>query len=257
MVAKLWKSERADAQEAPAKRERTRAALVKAAFSIYARMGFDAPTIDDFIVEAGVSRGTFYNHFQTREDLMAAVAADLATFINARIDLATRSVSDPVERITIAIRYFMALAAENETRAWVLARMIPIVGGPLTLAMSERARANLEAAAATGRIRVRSVAAGVDLGLGMLAMAIRHNLSRRAPPYPAELVAAMVLQALGALFKEAEEVAYRPLPVAGNSHADPIVDHAAAQQPATRQRARKGPAKSTTKKSRVDRRMQS
>src|SRR5882757_2891878 len=177
----------------PGKRDRTRAALVSAAFRVYARLGFDAPTVDDFIAEAGVSRGTFYNYFQTREDLMAAVAADLATFINAQIGVATRAVRDPLELIAIAIRYFVSLAAENETRAWVLARMIPIVGGPLTHYMSERTRANMEAAVATGRIRLRSIAAGIDLGLGMIAMAIRHNLSRRASPYPPELVCSMML----------------------------------------------------------------
>jgi AcrR family transcriptional regulator len=211
MAAQSRKSENSD-RETPAKRERTRATLIRAAFSVYARKGFDAPTIDDFIIEAGVSRGTFYNYFQTREDLMAAVAADLATFIIERVDTATRSVADPLERVSIATRYFVTLGAENETRAWVFARMIPIVGGPLTQAMSEGVRAQMETAVATGRLRVRSIAAGIDLTLGMMAMAIRHNLSRRAQPYPAELVAAMVLQALGASFDEAEEVAHRPLP---------------------------------------------
>src|ERR1700730_11565719 len=85
----------------PAKRDRTRATLIRAAFSVYARQGFDAPTIDDFIAEAQVSRGTFYNYFQTREDLMAAVAADLATFITSRIESASGGVRDPLERIAI------------------------------------------------------------------------------------------------------------------------------------------------------------
>jgi AcrR family transcriptional regulator len=185
--------------------------LVNAAFRVYARQGFDSPTVDDFIAEANVSRGTFYNYFQTREDLMAAVAADLANFINTQIGEATRTVRDPLERISIAVRYFVSLATVNETRAWVLARMIPIVGGPLTVAMSTRARADMEAAAATGRIHLRSISAGVDLGLGMMAMAIRHNLSRGAPPYSPELVAAMALKALGASHEEAEEVANRRL----------------------------------------------
>jgi AcrR family transcriptional regulator len=212
MSKKIYQLEPSGPDISPNKRERTRAQLVRAAFAVYARKGFDAPSIDDFIAEAGVSRGTFYNYFQTREDLMAAVAADLATFINAHTGRAMEGIADPLERITIAVRYFVTLAVENETRAWVLARMIPIVGGPLTLAMSQRARADIEAAAATGRIRPRSIAASVDLGLGMMAMAIRHNLSRRAAPYSAELVAGMVLQSMGSSVSEAEEVSNRPLP---------------------------------------------
>jgi AcrR family transcriptional regulator len=208
-------------QETPAKRDRTRATLIRAAFSVYARQGFDAPTIDDFIAEAEVSRGTFYNYFQTREDLMAAVAADLATFITSRIESAG-TVPDPLERIAIAVRYFVTLAAQNEIRGWVLARMIPIVGGPLTNAMSEHIRETMEEAVAAGRIRLRSISAGIDLGLGMIAMAIRHNLSRRAAPYPAELVCAMALQALGASIREAEEVSRRPLPPLSVDEGKPI-----------------------------------
>jgi len=211
------------AQVTPPKRDRTRATLIQAAFRVYARQGFDAPTIDDFIAEAQVSRGTFYNYFQTREDLMAAVAADLATFITSRIESAG-TVSDPLERIAIAVRYFVTLAAQNEIRGWVLARMIPIVGGPLTNAMSEHIRATMEEAVAAGRIRLRSISAGIDLGLGMIAMAIRHNLSRRAAPYPPELVCAMALQALGATIKDAEEVSRRHLPPLSVDEGKPIAE---------------------------------
>jgi AcrR family transcriptional regulator len=224
MSTELPVSKRSDALKVPAKRDRTRASLVRAAFSVYARLGFDAPTIDHFIAEAKVSRGTFYNYFQTREDLMAAVAADLTTFIISRVQSASVGVRDPLERIAIATRYFIILAAKNETRGWVLARMIPIVGGPLTNAMSEHARASMEAAVAAGRLRLRSISAGIDLGLGMIAMAIRHNLSRRAAPYPPELVSAMALQALGASFKDAETVSYRPLPPLSMEEGEPMAE---------------------------------
>jgi len=198
--------------ETVTKRDRTRANLIQAAFTVYARKGFDSPTIDDFIAEAGVSRGTFYNYFLTREELMAAVAADLIAYISSWIDAATDNVRDPVERLSVAVRYFLIQAAKNKTRAWVLIRMIPIVGSSLALEMGARARVGIEAAGATGRIRVRSISASVDLGLGMMIMAIRHNLSHRVSPYSPELVAAMALQALGATFEEADEIACRPLP---------------------------------------------
>ncbi|HWM66572.1 MAG TPA: TetR/AcrR family transcriptional regulator [Steroidobacteraceae bacterium] len=238
----------------PPKRDRTRATLIRAAFSVYARQGFDAPTIDDFIAEAQVSRGTFYNYFQTREDLMAAVAADLATFITSRIESASGGVRDPLERIAIAARYFVMLAAKNEIRGWVLARMIPIIGGPLTNAMSAHARVTMEAAVAEGRIRLRSISAGIDLGLGMMAMAIRHNLSRRAAPYPPELVCSMMLQAIGASFKDAEEVAYRRLPPLSVDEGEPMAEGGDATEPAAdevpRQKARRRPTRRSAEKRR-------
>jgi AcrR family transcriptional regulator len=254
MSTELTASNRPDTRKVPAKRDRTRATLIRAAFSVYARLGFDAPTIDDFIAEAQVSRGTFYNYFQTREDLMAAVAADLTTFIISRVESASRGVRDPLERIAIATRYFITLAAKNETRGWVLARMIPIVGGPLTNAMSEHARASMEDAVAAGRLRLRSISAGIDLGLGMIAMAIRHNLSRRAAPYPSELVSAMALQALGASFKDAETVSYRPLPPFSMEEGEPMAEGGdpieSPTEDVSRHRARSGVAKTRAGKKR-------
>src|SRR5579862_1856074 len=67
------------------KRRRTRAALIEAAMKVFARLGPDAPIIDDFIAEAGVARGTFYNYFETREELLIAVATELSDRLLARM----------------------------------------------------------------------------------------------------------------------------------------------------------------------------
>ena len=64
------------AQIGRAKRARTRKELVSAAFNVFAEKGFDAPVVADFIAASGVSRGTFYNYFLTREEILAAVADD-------------------------------------------------------------------------------------------------------------------------------------------------------------------------------------
>ena len=60
------------------RRARSRASLMEAANSLFATHGFETPSIDDVISGAGVSRGTFYNHFTTRDELFWAVAAEIA-----------------------------------------------------------------------------------------------------------------------------------------------------------------------------------
>ena len=55
------------------RRERTRGKLIAAAARVIAARGEDNARIDDFITEAGVARGTFYNYFLTREELIEAV----------------------------------------------------------------------------------------------------------------------------------------------------------------------------------------
>src|SRR3990172_197990 len=49
--------------------EETRERLIKAASAVFARSGFDRATVDEIVREAGFSKGAFYVHFESKEDL--------------------------------------------------------------------------------------------------------------------------------------------------------------------------------------------
>lgn len=53
--------------------EATRRALLDAAFRIFARDGFEAARIEDIAGATGHTRGAFYAHFHTKEDLFFAL----------------------------------------------------------------------------------------------------------------------------------------------------------------------------------------
>jgi AcrR family transcriptional regulator len=50
----------------------TREALVSAALALFAKHGFDTPSLDDICDRAGFTRGAFYVHFRDRDDLVTA-----------------------------------------------------------------------------------------------------------------------------------------------------------------------------------------
>jgi len=50
--------------------ERTRARIREAANKLFLRDGFEATTVDAIVAGAGISKGTFYLHFQHKEDLL-------------------------------------------------------------------------------------------------------------------------------------------------------------------------------------------
>jgi AcrR family transcriptional regulator len=56
-----------------AKQEQTRAQLIDAAASVFARRGFQAATIEEIAEEAGYSHGAVYSNFAGKEDLFLAV----------------------------------------------------------------------------------------------------------------------------------------------------------------------------------------
>lgn len=59
--------------------DQRRAAFVELARELFRSKGYEATTINDVIIAAGVSKGAFYHHFKAKEDLLEAVVADAAT----------------------------------------------------------------------------------------------------------------------------------------------------------------------------------
>lgn len=56
-------------------KQKTRERIVDAARRLFNRHGFGDVSIDDIMAAAGLTRGGFYNHFGTKDELYAAVVA--------------------------------------------------------------------------------------------------------------------------------------------------------------------------------------
>src|SRR5712691_5049506 len=61
----------------PAHKARTRERIVESARRLFNRHGFTGVSIDEIMAEAGLTRGGFYNHFSTKEDLYAEVVTQV------------------------------------------------------------------------------------------------------------------------------------------------------------------------------------
>ena len=57
----------------------TRGRLLDAACEVILTVGAHGMTVDRLVSEAGVSRGTFYQHFESREDVIAALRLDMTS----------------------------------------------------------------------------------------------------------------------------------------------------------------------------------
>src|SRR5712692_9439547 len=68
-------------------RDQTRARIVRSARTLFNRRGFEGVKIDDIMAHAGLTRGGFYNYFETKGQLYAeAVTLSLAETPWARWD---------------------------------------------------------------------------------------------------------------------------------------------------------------------------
>ena len=83
-----------------AQKEGRRQEILAAALRCFARGGFHATTIADIVRESGVSQGTFYLYFETKDDVIAALADDRSQS-DALINAIAGAEADPVIGLTV------------------------------------------------------------------------------------------------------------------------------------------------------------
>jgi len=89
------------------KTESTKRKLHRAALRIFARHGFEAASIEDIAAEAGYTRGAFYAHFQSKEDLFFAMLEDQSHFHAERLKRALRRATNDDERLNVLREYYV------------------------------------------------------------------------------------------------------------------------------------------------------
>jgi AcrR family transcriptional regulator len=119
------------AQIGQEKRAKTRAQLISAATSLFAKRAVESVTVDDIVNEARVAKGTFYVHFDDLNALTVAVADELVRTFDELLQPQRLSMPDPLMRIAFACNGFFEKALEDPSWAAVVARMawsFPTVG---------------------------------------------------------------------------------------------------------------------------------
>ena len=95
------------------RRERTRRALIAGGRRIMAEKGVERATVLEIVREAGVSQPSFYNHFESKQELAEAVVTDFfqsdAAFKIRVFDV----VDDPAAAIAINARHTLRVASHD------------------------------------------------------------------------------------------------------------------------------------------------
>ncbi|UFS98456.1 TetR/AcrR family transcriptional regulator [Nocardia huaxiensis] len=194
------------------RKARTRAALVGAAQSLLAEGKLNVPILE-ITQAADVGMGSFYNHFQSREELFHTAVEEALDHHGALLDLLCDGVEDPAQVFAQSFRLTGRLHRRHPTLSKV------ILNDGFNLASSDRglaprARRDIEAAAGAGRFDVRdpelamTVVAGAAICLGQLL----HAHPERDDAEAADQVAEDLLRMFGLPPEEAREICRRPLP---------------------------------------------
>ena len=135
------------------KRTRTRGALIDSAIDVFAQKGFEEASISEIAAIAGLSNGTFYNHFKDKDELAAASAGAIALEIARQLDERMHGLDSGASRMVVATFAFMRLALQHKPWGRMLVEQSqrrPVATGAAMRYM----RADIELAAAQHNLDV-------------------------------------------------------------------------------------------------------
>jgi AcrR family transcriptional regulator len=199
------------AQEAPATRSdrrrlQTRADLLEAARRLFAERGVGEVTIQEITEAADVAKGSFYNHFESREDLQRAAAEVALEELGAAND---RDVSererDPARVIASSLLSTLRTCLADPALGGFLLKNADLVATGDAILM--RGKRDLLRGRRSGRFAIEDVdmllTAVAGAGQSVLRARLRGELSRAS-----ELrFIALVLRMLGLETAEAQAIA--------------------------------------------------
>ena len=194
------------------RKQRTRAALIRAAQRLIAEGKVNVPILE-ITQAADVGMGSFYNHFDSKEQLFEAAVADVLDAHGAMLDRLTGSIDDPAETFATSFRLTGRLFRRRPQESEIL-----LANGPALLSsdrgLAPRALRDIKAGVDAGRFTVDdpelalAMAGGALLGLGKL---LRDDPDRD-DARSADNVTENVLRLFGLSAAEARAVCQRPLP---------------------------------------------
>src|SRR6478609_9768733 len=154
------------------RKARTRAALIRAAQTLIAEGRMNVPILE-ITQAADVGMGSFYNHFDTKEQLFDAAVEDVMDAYGRLLDDLTGDIEDPAEVFACSFRLTGRLQRrEPELSRVFLNNVLRLLHADNGLA--PRARRDIKAAVDAGRFDVEdldvavTIAAGALLALGQL-----------------------------------------------------------------------------------------
>ena len=182
------------AQIGQEKRAKTRAQLISAATSLFAKRAVESVTVDDIVNEARVAKGTFYVHFDDLNALTVAVADELVRTFDELLQPQRLSMPDPLMRIAFACNGFFEKAAVVARMAW----SFPTVGRVARSRLLE----DLKLALKEVPQQDSSLELNLEVVLGIVLQVLAAIGQRRLSSRDRQAAVGSILRAIGA--EEAE-----------------------------------------------------
>jgi len=206
-------AEKAQPNRMSRQRQKTHNRLIKAALLVMAHKGADAATISDITEAADVGFGSFYNHFSSKEEILAAAIEELFECIGNRIDNAISQIPDPLEALSAALRLFIEIIIEKPEWAKFIVR-VSMVPGYKQVGLFPRLFREIRSIEQAGRMKVVDFETTTYAVSGAMLFMVIALLEGDLPTTEApERIASMALRMLGVSEDGIIQLVQSPLPL--------------------------------------------
>lgn len=161
-----------------ARSARTRDALIQAGLRLFAARPVDAVPIDDIVSLAAVAKGSFFNHFEDKQQFAGAIATEIRRDIEARVGVANAHIANPLERLTSGMLTAVDFALCERERTIVMLRGLTGTTArdhPLNKGL----RKDIEAGGAAGLLCEEARTSGLLFWLGTCQMLMVNVIERQ------------------------------------------------------------------------------
>ena len=177
------------------KRQATRQVLLDAVRDLVIEKGHDRISIQEITKRARVSIGTYYNYFDTKQDVFMAVAQNLQDLIAVDLETTRESINDPAMKVAITLKYYFYQSLDNQD--WrEFTRFTGLTELPLEQAIDARIE-DIQRGVKGGRFKVDNVHFTESLIRGMFRHVVsaidKGHVGRNATDYTIR----SILQMLG------------------------------------------------------------
>jgi AcrR family transcriptional regulator len=194
------------------RKARTRAALIRAAQTLIAEGRTNVPILE-ITQAADVGMGSFYNHFETKEQLFDAAVEAVMDGWGQLLDDLTADIEDPAEAFACSFRLTGRLQRrEPELSRVFLNNVLRLLSADSGLA--PRARRDITAAVEAGAFDVEDIDVAVTMTAGaLLALGqLLHDQPDRDVEETTDRVTEDLLRMFGLPRRHAQRICSLPLP---------------------------------------------
>ncbi len=96
-------------------KEQKKTEIARMAMEIFARKGFEKATIQEIAEEGGIGKGTIYQYFKTKEEILAEVSREMFSEMEKALGAALLRSTGPVEKLKSIVQTMLGVAPRYES----------------------------------------------------------------------------------------------------------------------------------------------